>query len=173
MLVTPCWDITWWRFREFQFCWKLDRECHVDFCMFLTPHELNFELLMKTKKKGKWKWMRESCLVYCYSGIKSLFEVFLLYTFYTSSNSTYTGKWSLIGVLITPYAWTRSGDETKITSTRDSQVSVILVGVIIICFRLVSDKKLDKALLSGLSFKTLQLRSPKTVMGLFVVSALM
>ena len=29
-------------------CWKLDRECHVDFCMFLTPHELNFELLMKT-----------------------------------------------------------------------------------------------------------------------------
>ena len=28
--------------------------------------------------------MRESCLVYCYSGIQSLFEVVLLYTFYTS-----------------------------------------------------------------------------------------
>ena len=26
--------------------------------------------------------MRESCLVYCYSGIQSLFEVVLLYTFY-------------------------------------------------------------------------------------------
>ena len=60
-------------------CWKLDRECHVDFCMFLTPHELNFELLMKTLKR-KWKGMRKSCLVYCYSGIQSLFEVVLLYT---------------------------------------------------------------------------------------------
>ena len=30
-------------------CWKLDRECHVDFCMFLTPpHEL-----MKTQKRKK------------------------------------------------------------------------------------------------------------------------
>ena len=29
--------------------------------------------------------MRESCLVYCYSGIQSLFEVVLLYTFYTGS----------------------------------------------------------------------------------------
>ena len=48
-------------------------------------------------------------------------------------------------------------------------MSVILVGVVIICFRLVSDKKLDKALLSGrLSFKTLPLRSPKTAMGLFM-----
>ena len=28
--------------------------------------------------------MRESCLVYCYFGIQSLFEVVLLYTFYTS-----------------------------------------------------------------------------------------
>ena len=28
--------------------------------------------------------MRESCLVYCYSGIQSLFEVVMLYTFYTS-----------------------------------------------------------------------------------------
>ena len=54
---------------------------------------------------------------------------------------------------MTPRAWTRSGDETKITSIRDSQVSVILVGVVIICFRLVSDKKLDKALLSGLSLR--------------------
>ena len=31
--------------------------------------------------------MRESCLVYCYSGIQSLFEVVLLYTFYTSSDT--------------------------------------------------------------------------------------
>ena len=57
------------------------------------------------------------------------------------------------------------------TSIRDTQVSVILVGVVIICFRLVPDKKLDKALLSGLSFKTLQLRSSKTKMGLFMVTA--
>ena len=28
--------------------------------------------------------MRESCLVYCYSGIQSLLEVVLLYTFYTA-----------------------------------------------------------------------------------------
>ena len=75
-------------------CWKLDRECHVDFCMFLTPHELNFELLIKTQKKGKWKGMRESCLVYCYSGIQSLFEVVLLYTFYTrGSMFTVTTIW--------------------------------------------------------------------------------
>ena len=47
-------------------------------------------------------------------------------------------------------------------------MSVILVGVVVTCFRLVSDKKLDKALLSGLSFKTLPLRSPKTAMGLFM-----
>ena len=30
--------------------------------------------------------MRESCLVYCYSGIQSLFGVVLLYTFYTDGN---------------------------------------------------------------------------------------
>ena len=29
--------------------------------------------------------MHESCLVYCYSGIQSLYEVVLLYTFYTST----------------------------------------------------------------------------------------
>ena len=54
------------------------------------------------------------------------------------------------------------------TSIRDSQVSVILLGVVIVCFRL--DKKFDKALLSGVSFKTLQLRTSKTAMGLFMVS---
>ena len=32
--------------------------------------------------------MRESCLVYCYSRIQSLFEVVLLYTFYTHYNAT-------------------------------------------------------------------------------------
>ena len=56
--------------------------------MFLTPHELNFKLLMKTQKKGKFKGMRESSLVYCYSGIQSLFEVILLYTFYTFGAET-------------------------------------------------------------------------------------
>ena len=75
------------QFRLVSVCWKLDRECHVDFCMFLTPHELNFELLMKTQKKGKWKGMRESCLVYCYSGIQSLFEVVLLYKFHGNTKS--------------------------------------------------------------------------------------
>ena len=52
--------------------------------MFLTPHKLNFKLLMKTQKR-KMKRMHESCLVYCYSGIQSLFEVVLLYTFYTDT----------------------------------------------------------------------------------------
>ena len=45
-------------------------------------------------------------------------------------------------------AWTRSGDETEMTSIRNSQVSVFLVGVVIICFRLVSVQKLDKAFLA-------------------------
>ena len=56
--------------------------------MFLTPHELNFKLLMKTQKKGKFKGMLESSLVYCCSGIQSLFEVILLYTFYTFGAET-------------------------------------------------------------------------------------
>ena len=36
--------------------------------------------------------MRESCLVYCYSGIQSLFEVVLLYTFYTDLSSVTARK---------------------------------------------------------------------------------
>ena len=54
------------------------------------------------------------------------------------------------------------------TSIRDWQVSVILLVVVIVCFRL--DKKFDKVLLSGVSFKTLQLRTSKTAMALFMVS---
>ena len=64
--------------------------------MFLTPHELNFKLLMKTKKKGKFKGMRESSLVYCYSGIQSLFEVILLYTFYTFGAETRESKTGIL-----------------------------------------------------------------------------
>ena len=51
--------------------------------MFLPPTKLKFELLIKKKFRKNEKGMRESCLVYCYSGIQSLFEVVLLYTFYT------------------------------------------------------------------------------------------
>ena len=52
------------QFRLVSVCWKLDRECHVDFCMFLTPHELNFELLMKTqKRKMKRNAWKLSCIL--------------------------------------------------------------------------------------------------------------
>ena len=47
------------------------------------PPRIELWTLDENSKKGKWKGMRESCLVYCYSGIQSLFEVVLLYTFYT------------------------------------------------------------------------------------------
>ena len=51
--------------------------------------------------------MRESCLVYCYSGIQSLFEVVLLYTFYTggisdSDNRNYVCIRSLLKVGLVP-----------------------------------------------------------------------
>ena len=52
------------------------------FVCFLPPTNWTLNSWWKLKK-GKWKGMRESCLVYCYSGIQSLFEVVLLYTFYT------------------------------------------------------------------------------------------
>ena len=67
----------------------------MDFCMFLTPHKLNFKLLMKTQKR-KMKRMHESCLVYCYSGIQSLFEVVLLYTFYTFGAETRDSKTGIL-----------------------------------------------------------------------------
>ena len=52
------------QFRLVSVYWKLDRECHVDFCMFLTPHELNFELLMKTqKRKMKRNAWKLSCIL--------------------------------------------------------------------------------------------------------------
>ena len=64
-------------------CWKLDRECHVDFCMFLTPHELNFELLIKTQKKRKMKrnaW-KLSCILLFWNTvfIRSCPVVYVLY----------------------------------------------------------------------------------------------
>ena len=52
------------------------------FVCFLPPTNWTLNSWWKLKK-GKWKGMRESCLVYCYSGIQSLFEVVLLYKFYT------------------------------------------------------------------------------------------
>ena len=55
--------------------------------MFLPPTKLNFELLIKKSRRSE-KGMRESCLVHCYSGIQSLFEVVLLYTFYTIGAET-------------------------------------------------------------------------------------
>ena len=56
------------------------------FVCFLPPTNWTLNSWWKLKK-GKWKGMRESCLVYCYSGIQSLFEVVLLYTFYTGGES--------------------------------------------------------------------------------------
>ena len=63
--------------------WKLDRECHVDFCMFLTPHELNFELLMKTqKRKMKRNAWKLSCILLFWNTvfIRSCPVVYVLYT---------------------------------------------------------------------------------------------
>ena len=63
------------------------------FVCFLPPTNWTLNSWWKLKK-GKWKGMRESCLVYCYSGIQSLFEVVLLYTFYTrGSMFTVTTIW--------------------------------------------------------------------------------
>ena len=64
-------------------CWKLDRECHVEFCMFLTPHELNFELLMKTqKRKMKRNAWKLSCILLFWNTvfIRSCPVVYVLYT---------------------------------------------------------------------------------------------
>ena len=60
------------------------------FVCFLPPTNWTLNSWWKLKK-GKWKGMRESCLVYCYSGMQSLFEVVLLYTFYTRPKSA-SGK---------------------------------------------------------------------------------
>ena len=54
--------------------------------MFLTPHELNFKLLMKTQKR-KMKGMRESCLVYCYSGIVFIRSCPVVYVLYKDFGS--------------------------------------------------------------------------------------
>ena len=63
-------------------------------------------------KKGKWKGMRESCLVYCYSGIQSLFEVVLLYTFYTFGAETRESKTGILPLWRTSWMkllWMRAG----------------------------------------------------------------
>ena len=61
--------------------------------------------------------MRESCLVYCYSGIQSLFEVVLLYTFYTggisdSDNRNYVCIRSLLKVGLVPDILVQKGGHT-------------------------------------------------------------
>ena len=58
------------------------------------------------------------------------------------------------------------------TSIRELQVSVILVGDVISCFKFNSDMKLPNALFSGEFCNRLQLRSPKTIIGLLNVSTL-
>ena len=63
-----------------------------------------------------------------------------------------------------------SGCVTIITSISELELSVILVGVVITCFKFASDIKLANALFSGLSVKTLQLRSPMVTIGLLRVS---
>ena len=63
-----------------------------------------------------------------------------------------------------------SGCETTITSMSELELSVILVGVVITCFKFKSDMKLVNALFSGLSVKTLPLKSPKITIGLLRVS---
>lgn len=51
--------------------------------------------------------------------------------------------------------WMRLGDEIKVILIRDLLVFVIFVGVVIICFRLVLYKKLDKVLFFRFFFKML------------------
>ena len=62
--------------------------------------------------------MRESCLVYCYSGIQSLFEVVLLYTFYTggisdSDNRNYVCIRSLLKVGLVPDSQFKRADTLR------------------------------------------------------------
>ena len=64
---------------------KTGRRVSRGFCVFSTPHELNFGLSMNT-----------SCLVYSHSGIQSLFEVVLLYTFYTFGAETREPKTGIL-----------------------------------------------------------------------------
>ena len=42
--------------------------------------------------------MRESCFVYCFSGIQSLFEVVLLYTFHTFGAETRESKTGILSL---------------------------------------------------------------------------
>ena len=63
-----------------------------------------------------------------------------------------------------------SGCVTIITSISELELSVILVGVVITCFKFKSNIKLVNALFSGLSVKTLELRSPMITIGLLRVS---
>ena len=68
--------------------------------------------------------MRESCLVYCYSGIQSLFEVVLLYTFYTIP--TFGSSVNFIFFLFQPHRNRGVKDGYQILSWDKSQNQVIL-----------------------------------------------
>ena len=64
--------------------------------------------------------MRESCLVYCYSGIQSLFEVVLLYTFYTFGagepgieNWDSTALKNVLNEIVVNASWKHVGDMSQ------------------------------------------------------------
>ena len=61
--------------------------------------------------------------------------------------------------------------ETKITSMSDCDVSVILVGSLIICLRFKSLPSSVIALFSGQSLSKLQFKSPRIKIGLFIDNA--
>ena len=80
---------------------------------------------------------------------------------------TKTIEWSLIGRCITLLTSTELLEETRITSSRDSVVAVILVGFVMSCFKFISVQNFSKALYSVPVFlRPSQFRSPKIVIGL-------
>ena len=84
-------------------------------------------------------------------------------------------NWQVITDGVVDHAATtyRQRWKTKITSSRDFVVAVILVGCLMSCWRFISDEKLFNALLSAQAFLRSQFKSPSITMGLLSVSACM
>ena len=101
-------------------CWKLDRECHVGFRMFLTPHELNFELLIKTQKKRKMKrnaW-KLSCILLFWNTvfIRSCPVVYVLYIWCRDpgvENRDSTALKNVLNEIVVNASWKHVGDMSQ------------------------------------------------------------
>ena len=102
-----------------QECWKLDRECHVDFCMFLTPHELNFKLLMKTqKRKMKRNVWELTCILLFWNTvfIRSCPVVYVLYIWCRDpglENRDSTALKNVLNEIVVNASWKHLGDMSQ------------------------------------------------------------